>query len=65
MKWLIKTYTDPATDEVVSRYVSFDGDNWMVVYTTEEVGVREETRRAISTPSQDQEPVNDPGVGRP
>ena len=47
MKWHTRTYADPATGEVVSRYVSLDGKKWMPAYSTEEVDAREQARRSV------------------
>ena len=35
--WHTRTYTDPATGEVVARYVSLDGELWMQALTDDDV----------------------------
>ena len=51
-----RTYKDPATGEVVARYISEDGENWVMTITTEEVEKREDTRRSIRAMEADEGP---------
>ena len=45
--WHSRIYKDPATGEVVARYMSPDGVGWMSSVTTEEMDAREEARRSV------------------
>lgn len=64
MKWHLRTYTDPTTGEVVSRYISIDGENWMLAFNTEEVDSREDARRSVAS-STDPHTVDDQGASGP
>lgn len=61
--WHTRTYTDPATGEIVARYVSLDGELWMQALTDDDVVKREESRRsvrsAVSQADQSERPASD------
>lgn len=63
--WHTRTYTEPATGEIVARYaigvspkklVSLDGELWMQALTDDDVVKREESRRSVrsAVPQADQ-----------
>ena len=58
--WHTRTYEDPASGDVVARYVSLDGENWLVALSSDEVTAREEARRAIRTDALEEDGREDP-----
>lgn len=56
--WHTRIYTDPATGEIVARYVSLDGELWLSAMSADDVADREQARRSIRQAS-DQNSVND------